>query len=143
MAKNLEEKIKQSGDIVSMMRNSQIGAYVYPVVAPEFHTWRSEHWAWQHSAVLFDQSHHMVDLYIRGKDALKLISDTAINSTKNFKINQAKQYVPTTPYGHVIGDGILFYLIEHRRDRGLRRTCADEIAADALTENGVYGVYYH
>ena len=34
MAKNLEEKIKGAGDIVSMMRNSQIGAYVYPVVAP-------------------------------------------------------------------------------------------------------------
>ena len=27
-----------------------------------------------------------------------------------FSVNKAKQYVPTTPYGHVIGDGILFYL---------------------------------
>ena len=112
MAKNLEQLLAEKGNVVDMLRNSQIGAYVYPVVAPEFHNWRSEQWAWQHSAVLFDQSHHMVDLYIRGKDALKLISDTAINSTKNFKINQAKQYVPTTQYGHVIGDGILFYLAE-------------------------------
>ena len=91
MAKNLEQLLAEKGNVVDMLRNSQIGAYVYPVVAPEFHNWRSEQWAWQHSAVLFDQSHHMVDLYIRGKDALKLISDTAINSTKNFKINQAKQ----------------------------------------------------
>lgn len=110
--KNLEQAIQAAGNPVQMLRNSQIGAYVYPVVAPEFTNWRSEQWAWQHSAVLFDQSHHMVDLFIRGKDALKLISDTAINSTKNFKINQAKQYVPVTPYGHVIGDGILFYLAE-------------------------------
>jgi hypothetical protein len=56
-----------------MLRNSQLGAYVYPVVAPEFSNWRSEQWAWQHSAVLFDQSHHMVNLYIRGKDALAAV----------------------------------------------------------------------
>ena len=112
MAQNLEQLLQTAGNPVDMLRNSQLGAYVYPVVAPEFHNWRSEQWAWQHSAVLFDQSHHMVDLYIRGKDALKLISDTAINSMKGFSVNKAKQYVPTTPYGHVIGDGILFYLAE-------------------------------
>jgi vanillate/3-O-methylgallate O-demethylase len=111
-ATNLEQVLAAAGNTVDMLRNSQIGAYVYPVVAPEFHNWRSEQWAWQHSAVLFDQSHHMVDLFIRGKDALKLISDTAINSMKGFAVNKAKQYVPTTPYGHVIGDGILFYLAE-------------------------------
>jgi len=109
---NLEQLLQSAGNPVQMLRNSQIGAYVYPVVAPEFSNWRMEQWAWQHSAVLFDQSHHMVDLFIRGKDALKLISDTAINSTAAFKVNQAKQYVPVTPYGHVIGDGIVFYLAE-------------------------------
>jgi vanillate/3-O-methylgallate O-demethylase len=109
---NLEQVLAAAGNPVEMLRNSQVGAYVYPVVAPEFSNWRSEQWAWAHSAVLFDQTHHMVDLYIRGKDALKLLSDTAINSMANFKINQAKQYVPVTPYGHVIGDGILFYLAE-------------------------------
>ena len=111
-ATNLEQVLKAAGNPVEMLRNSQIGAYVYPVVAPEFHNWRSEQWAWQHSAVLFDQSHHMVDLFISGPDALKLISDTAINSMKGFAVNKAKQYVPTTPYGHVIGDGILFWLAE-------------------------------
>jgi len=111
-ATNLEQVLKAAGNPVEMLRNSQIGAYVYPVVAPEFHNWRSEQWAWQHSAVLFDQSHHMVDLFISGPEALKLISDTAINSMKGFAVNKAKQYVPTTPYGHVIGDGILFWLAE-------------------------------
>jgi vanillate/3-O-methylgallate O-demethylase len=112
MALSLEQVLQAAGNPVEMLRNSQIGAYVYPVVAPEFHNWRSEQWAWQHSAVLFDQSHHMVELSIRGRDALRLISDTAINSMKGFGPNKAKQYVPTTPYGHVIGDGILFYLAE-------------------------------
>ena len=111
--RSLESVLEQAGNPVEMLRNSQLGAYVYPVVAPEFHNWRSEQWAWQHSAVLFDQSHHMVDLFIRGRDALKLISDTAFNSMKGFAINKAKQYVPTTQYGHVIGDGILFYLAEN------------------------------
>ncbi|MBU6206588.1 MAG: aminomethyl transferase family protein, partial [Alphaproteobacteria bacterium] len=111
-AQNLEQIIHASGNPVHMLRNSQIGAYIYPVVASEFTNWRMEQWAWQHSAVLFDQTHHMVDLYIRGKDALKLISDTTINTMKNWVPNKAKQYVPTTPYGHVIGDGIIFYLAE-------------------------------
>jgi vanillate/3-O-methylgallate O-demethylase len=110
--RNLEQVLAAAGNTVEMLRNSQIGAYVYPVVAPEFHNWRSEQWAWQHSAVLFDQSHHMVNLYIRGKDALKLISDTAINTMKGWQVNKAKQYVPTTQYGHVIGDGIIFWLAE-------------------------------
>jgi vanillate/3-O-methylgallate O-demethylase len=111
-ARNLEEVLAAAGNPVKMLRNSQLGAYVYPVVAPEFHNWRSEQWAWQHSAVLFDQTHHMVNLYLRGKDALKLLSDTAVNSLQSFPVDRAKQYVPTTPYGHVIGDGIIFHLAE-------------------------------
>jgi vanillate/3-O-methylgallate O-demethylase len=110
---NLEQVLNAAGNTVDMLRNSQVGAYVYPVVAPEFSNWRSEQAAWQNSAVLFDQSHHMVDLFINGPDALKLLSDTAINSMKGFAVNKAKQYVPTTPYGHVIGDGIVFYLAEN------------------------------
>ena len=108
-AKNLEQQLQAHGNPVEMLRNSQIGAYVYPVVAPEFSNWRSEQEAWRKTAVLFDQSHHMVNLFIKGKDALKLLSDTAINTFSNFAPDKAKQYVPTTPAGHVIGDGILFW----------------------------------
>ena len=54
----------------------------------------------------------MVNLFLRGPDALKLIGDTGINSVANFPVNMAKQFVPTTPAGHVIGDGILFHLAE-------------------------------
>jgi len=113
MADNLQQIVEGSSDIVGMLRNNKIGAYVYPVVSPEFSNWRDEQWAWQHGAVLFDQSHHMFDLYIKGPDALKLLSDTMINSPKGWAVNKAKQYVPTTPYGHVIGDGIIFYLAEN------------------------------
>ena len=107
---NLQEVLDESGNIVELLRNSQIGAYIYPVVPYEFSNWRREQRAWRETAVLFDQSHHMVNFFFKGPDALKMVSDTAINSVANFPVNMAKQYVPTTPGGHVIGDGILFHL---------------------------------
>ena len=108
-SKNLQEVLDAAGNTAELLRNSQLGAYVYPVVAPEFSNWRSEQRAWRETAVLYDQTHHMDNLFIKGPDALKLISDTAINSVAVFPVNRAKQYVPTTPAGHVIGDGILFH----------------------------------
>lgn len=112
-AKNLEDVLKAAGDTVEMLRNSRIGAYVYPVVPTEFSNWRDEQRAWRESAVLFDQSHHMVDLFIKGPDAVKLVSDLAVNSFRNFPVNRAKQFVPCSYSGHVIGDGILFHLAEN------------------------------
>ena len=66
MSQNLETVLKAAGNAVTMLRNSQIGAYVYPVVPSEYDNWRDEQRAWRESAVLFDQSHHMVDIYIEG-----------------------------------------------------------------------------
>ena len=107
---NLEGVLKAAGNTVKMLRNSQIGAYVYPVVPSEFTNWRDEQRAWRDTAVLFDQSHHMAELTIKGPDALKLCSYTTINSFANFPVNRAKQMVPTSYDGYVIGDGILFHL---------------------------------
>ena len=112
-AKNLEDVLQAAGNPVEMLRNSPIGAYVYPVVAPEFSNWRNEQRAWRETAVLFDQSHHMVNLFISGPDAFRMLSETGINSFKGFVVDKAKQYVPCTPSGHVIGDGILFYEAEN------------------------------
>ncbi len=112
--RSLEDLLKSVGNPVDLLRNSQIGAYVYPVVPAEFTNWRDEQRAWRETCVLFDQSHHMVDLYVEGPDALKLLSETAINSFANFGPNKAKQYVPVTHYGHVIGDGILFHLEQNK-----------------------------
>jgi vanillate/3-O-methylgallate O-demethylase len=111
--RNLEEALRAAGSAVEMLRNSNIGAYVYPVVPSEFSNWRDEQRAWQQTAVLFDQSHHMVNLYVTGPDALRMLSYLTINSFANFKVNQAKQMVPCSYDGYVIGDGILFYLAEN------------------------------
>jgi len=48
---NLQE-IVDSRDPVELLRNSQIGAYIYPVVAAEFTNWRREQRAWRETAVL-------------------------------------------------------------------------------------------
>ena len=111
-ANNLQELLDQTSDTVQLLRNSRLGAYIYPVVPSEFTNWRREQKAWRETAVLFDQSHHMFNTFISGPDALKLISDTGINSVANFPVNMAKQFVPVGPEGGVIGDGILFHLDE-------------------------------
>ncbi len=107
-AKSLQERMDQSGNVVQMLRNSRIGMYVYPVVAPEFTNWREEQRAWRDGAVLFDQSHHMDELIVEGPDAEAFLSHHGINSFSNFSLNRAKHFVPVTPNGHVIGDHIIF-----------------------------------
>ena len=112
--KSLEDKLQTSGNPVAMLRNSQIGAYVYPVVPTEYSNWRDEQRAWRETAVLFDQSHHMVNIYVQGPDALKMLSYLATNSFANFPVNRAKHFSPCSYDGYVIGDGILFHLEENR-----------------------------
>jgi vanillate/3-O-methylgallate O-demethylase len=111
---NLEEKLQAAGSPVELARNSQIGPYVYPAVASEFSNWREEQVAWRETAALFDQSHHMTDLYIEGPDVLRLLSDLGVNTFSNAAVDKAKQFVAVNPDGYVIGDAILFFLEENR-----------------------------
>ncbi len=112
--RNLEEALATVGSAVDLLRNSQIGPYAFPVVRHEFTNWRDEQRAWRDTCALFDQSHHMTDLYVEGPDALRLFSDLGVNTFKNFRVDQAKQFVACSPAGYVIGDAILFYLDENK-----------------------------
>jgi len=112
--RSLEDKLQTVGDPVDMTRNSQIGPYVYPMVASEFSNWRDEQVAWRETCALFDQSHHMTDLTIEGPDVIKLLSALGVNSFAKFEVGKAKQFVACNPGGYVIGDGILFYLEENK-----------------------------
>jgi vanillate/3-O-methylgallate O-demethylase len=111
--KSLEDLLQSVGNPATMLRNSQIGAYVYPVVPTEYSNWRDEQLAWRETAVLFDQTHHMANVYVEGPDALKMLSYLATNSFANFPVNRAKQFSPCSYDGYVIGDGILFHLEEN------------------------------
>lgn len=107
---SLADKIAATGgNPARMMQNSPIGRYVYPIPA-EFSNWMDEQRAWRESAVLFDQSFHMTDLYVRGPDVRKLLSHVGVNSFASFGRSKAKQLVCCNPDGYVIGDSILFGL---------------------------------
>lgn len=112
--KSLEDVLQGGVNPVDMLRNSKVGAYVYPVVPYEFSNWRDEQEAWRETCVLFDQTHHMVDLYVEGPDSLEFLSGLTINSFKGFEPGKAKQMVPCSHDGYVIGDGILFYLEKNK-----------------------------
>ena len=79
-------------------------------IAPEFSNWRDEQEAWRKTAILFDQSYHMTDLYVQGPDTVRLLSDLGVNSFQGFKRDKAKQFVACNHDGYVIGDGVLFAL---------------------------------
>ena len=105
---SLSDVMSRHKNPVEMLRNSQIGMYVYPVVTPEFRNWRVEQEAWRKTAVLFDQTHHMDELIVEGPQAEAFLSHHGINSFGSFSLNRAKHFVPVTPNGHVIGDHIIF-----------------------------------
>ena len=111
---SLQDVLDANTDIVGFLRNQQTGPNVYPGVPPEFTNWRDEQWAWRHAAVLYNQSYHMVDLLVEGPDAFKMLNYIGVNSFKGFTPDKAKQFVPCTPEGYVIGDVILFYLAENQ-----------------------------
>src|SRR4051812_13818782 len=110
--RSLEDAIEAAGSPVELARNSQIGPYAYPKVPAEFTNWRDEQAGWRETSALFDQSHHMTDLYVEGPDVIRLLSDLGVNSFANFAVDKAKQFVACNHDGYVIGDAILFFLDE-------------------------------
>lgn len=113
MSKNVEERIQAAGNPIRMLRTSRIPQHAFPGVLPEYTNWRDEQESWAKSCILFNQSYHMADLYVRGPDAFRLLNDLGVNSFKNFKVDQAKQYVCCNYDGYFIGDVVLFYLAEN------------------------------
>jgi glycine cleavage system aminomethyltransferase T len=113
---SLEDLLRSIESPVQLLRNAPVGPNVYPGVSVEYTNWRDEVQAWQNTCVLFNQSYHMADLAVRGPDALKLLSELAVNSFQGFDVDRAKHFVPCTPEGYVIGDVILFHLAEQEFD---------------------------
>ena len=95
---SLESAIQRVGSPVELLRNSTVRPHTFPV-APEFTNWRSEQTAWRTSCALLDQSHHMTDLFVKGPDAVRLLSDFGVNTFQNFTPGKAKQYVAVNQDG--------------------------------------------
>ncbi len=107
---SLEELLQSVKSPTDLLRNQQTGPNAYPGVPAEYTNWRDEQRGWQETCVLFNQSYHMADLAVEGPDAIKLLSYLGVNSFQNFAVDKAKQFVPCSHDGYVIGDVILFYL---------------------------------
>lgn len=111
---SLENAVAAAGSAVALARTSRIGPYAIPGVPTEFSNWRDEQASWRETCALFDQSHHMTDLYVDGPDVIRLLSSLGVNSFANFAVNKAKQFVACNYDGYVIGDAVLFFLGENR-----------------------------
>jgi glycine cleavage system aminomethyltransferase T len=115
VVESVADAIARAGSAVELLRNAQARPTIFPVT-PEFTNWRSEQLSWRTSVALLDQSHHMTDLFISGPDALRLLSETGVNSFANFEVDRAKQFVAVNHEGYLIGDAILFHLGEDSFD---------------------------
>ena len=117
---SLQSLMEQEESIVARFYRSapktalNIFGVMMPVdaVRAEFTTWRDEQLSWRNGIALHDQSYHMHNLRVRGKDALALFSHLGINSFATFQPGAAKQFIACSPEGYVIGDAILYYLDE-------------------------------
>jgi glycine cleavage system aminomethyltransferase T len=114
MADSLTSLLARQVNIAHFLRNQQAGPNVYPGVPAEFTNWRDEQRGWAETCVLFNQSYHMAELMVEGPRAFEFLNGLGINSFKGFVPGKAKQFVPVTPDGFVIGDVILFYLAENQ-----------------------------
>jgi glycine cleavage system aminomethyltransferase T len=112
--KSLQDLLRTVASPIELLRNQQTGPNSYPGVPAEYSNWRDEQLAWQETCVLFNQSYHMADLLVEGRDALKLLSYLGVNSFHDFAVDRAKQFVPCNYDGYVIGDVILFRLTENQ-----------------------------
>lgn len=107
---SLQDNIDQAGSALALLtaRSADVSTvFPYP---PEYTSWQDEQRAWGETALMFDQSLHMSDMFMSGPDVRRLLSDTSVNSYRNFRAGVAKQYVAVNPEGYLVGDSILVAL---------------------------------
>ncbi|GHF23516.1 aminomethyl transferase family protein [Pseudolysinimonas yzui] len=111
---SLQDRLDQvGGNAATLLRTNPYQSYPFPY-PPDWATWHAEQWGWANTCTLFDQSHHMSDIYFTGPDALRLFSATGVNGFTGFREGRAKQFVGVNGAGQFIGDAILFGLEKER-----------------------------
>lgn len=111
--KTLQDVLENAGDLVSHFYNDTAAPHgnyraALSPVPVEFTNWREEQRSWREAAVLFDQSHHMPELFLRGPDARALLNKVGVNRLDNLVPGKAKQFVGCNRHGQVIGESILY-----------------------------------
>ncbi len=140
---SLEDLVTSVPDLVDYFVNNASSPHARnrPSASPvpaEYTNWRDEQNAWRETAVLFDQSHHMPELFLQGPDALKLLTRLGINSFHNYQPGRAKQFIGCNHNGQVIGESVLHYLGENSFELISGMQLQDWVAFNA--ETGGYDV---
>jgi vanillate/3-O-methylgallate O-demethylase len=110
MSKSLEQQLSEWESPAKMLQNSPHGeGFEFPVkrqwtnIIDEMESWRK-------TATLFDQSRHMMELYVKGPDLQRVLNRLAVNNFEKFGRDQAKQIVCVNDDGYLISDAIIFGL---------------------------------
>ena len=102
----------QNGAVVEVLRNVPAPPFAMPRLPAEYSNWIDEQRSWRDAVCLYDQSHHMTDLTLKGRGVVPLLSSIAVNDFTKFPVDTAKQFVAVNQDGYVIGDSIVFHLAE-------------------------------
>ncbi len=137
--RSLQDKVDRLGNPAEFLRSVPAGAYVYPVQS-EYTNWREEQRSWRETVGLLDQSLHMTDLYVKGPDTIRLLSELGVNSFKGFGRNKAKQLICCNQDGFLIGDMILFGLEDDQVNIVGRPAVANWVQYNI--EKGTYNVSF-
>ena len=120
--------------ILTALRAQQPG-YQEGWGAPEHSGWQDEQRSWKESCYLGDWS-FLMDLEVRGPDALKLFSDHTVNSYASFPTGRAKHAIYCSEAGKVIVEGVLMRM----DDNCFRIQSGPAVFTDFLASRGGYDV---
>jgi vanillate/3-O-methylgallate O-demethylase len=99
-----------SQEIIAMFRDTVPG-YHHGWGGPEYTSWQDEQMSWKTTCYIGDWS-FLMDIEVRGREALAFFRDTSINGYAKFDIGQAKHLVQCTERGKVVGEGVLMRVAE-------------------------------
>jgi Glycine cleavage system T protein (aminomethyltransferase) len=112
-APNLQQSIEQAGSPMKLLWKPA-DPWLPPRVEPEYAGWAAEQTAWHEGVALSDLSYHMWDTFLEGPDVVDFLRSISANNYESFAIDQAKQFMPVTREGYLVGDGILLREAEER-----------------------------
>ena len=135
ITESLEAKLRRIGNPVEMLRNSPTRRFQFDY-PDQYTNWRDEQAGWAKTATLFDQSHHMTDVYFEGPDVDRLLEATCTNSFKTWGPNKAKHIVTCTEEGKMVGTAVLFGL-----DKNLVNVVGPTAAANWISYQAEKGGY--
>ncbi|QCC49403.1 aminomethyltransferase family protein [Halobellus limi] len=104
----------------------------------EYTNWIEEQRSWRETVALGDMT-YMLNLHVKGSDAIKLFDDTSINNFDGFDVGECKHAVQCNHNGKIISEGVVEYIDEeHLAIQGFPAPylihCADVGDYDVSTE---------